>query len=580
MSPRVESARTAAPFASAEITQILQSVIDNLPSGVTYFGPTLELIACNTRFRTLLDLPDGLFADTMPTMVTLARHLAVRGEWGDGDPERLAHAMIERYRDMRPHVFEHTRPTGTVLEVRGAPLAQGGFITTYTDITERKKADAETRRFATYLGAVLESMPHGISVVDETLTFVFANRRVSDILDLPPDACERGASFSAVLRHNAERGEYGDGDIDAIVSERLERALRFEAHHFERTRPNGHVLDIQGTPVRMDGRTVGFVSTYTDITERKRIDAEVRRARDLMTEAINASAAFVWELDAQGCYTYSLGAAKLLGFTDEEMIGRRFGTFHGDGPGRTTPSGTHEAIIRGEPFKNVTVQLCRKDGGTVYLSSSGHPIQDAEGRTTGYRGVDVDVTELTEARMQLERQALHDPLTGLANRHKFLERFNLECDRLQRYGHPLSLLVIDVDHFKRVNDRYGHLVGDVVLKRVATLLETTVRSTDLVARFGGEEFIVLLPETGPKGAALLAEALRARIGGEPIDAECRGESIAVSVTVSVGVASVGGPQTLSFDDVMERADAAVYHAKHTGRDRVAFADPLPAAISG
>lgn len=553
----------------------LQAVIDNLPSGVTFFGANLDLIACNDRFRALLDLPESLFVDGMPTLVTLARHLAARGEYGAGDPELQAHAVIERYREMRPHVYEHVRPNGAVLEVRGAPLAQGGFVTTYTDITERKRAEDDASRYATYLGAVLDSMPHGISVIDERLNIVFANARIEEILDLPPGAYKPGDPFERVIRHNAERGEYGPGDVEAQVMRRVDLALRFEPHHFERTRPNGHILEIQGTPVDMGGRKVGFVTTYTDITERKRAEEEVRRARDLMTEAINASAAFVWELDAGGRYTYSLGAEKLLGYTDAEMIGRRFGVFHEactDCAETEAAAGTHDAIARGAPFKNVTICLRRKDGATVYLSSSGHPVAGENGRPAGYRGVDVDVTELTEARMQLERQALHDPLTGLANRHKFMERFTLECDRQRRWGSPLSLLVIDVDHFKQVNDRHGHLVGDAVLKRVAALLEKTVRRTDLVARFGGEEFIVLLPETTAEGAAKLAESLRARIGGEPVRAEAGGEPVSVAVTVSIGVATVAGAAPLPFDDLMERADRAVYRAKHTGRDRVVLAE--------
>ncbi|WP_404380193.1 PAS-domain containing protein [Caenispirillum salinarum] len=584
MSPR-DGART--PFtrlaAGSRLrcdAQTLQALIDNLPSGVTFFGANLELIACNDRFRTLLDLPESLFVDGMPTLVTLARHLAARGEYGDGDPEIQVHEMVERYREMRPHVYERTRPDGTVLEVRGAPLAQGGFVTTYTDITDRKRAEEEAKRYASYLGAVLDSMPHGISVIDERLRIIFANTRIGEILDLPPGAFRPGDPFESVIRHNAERGEYGPGDTEAQIMRRIGLALKFEPHHFERTRPNGHVLEVQGTPVDMDGRKVGFVTTYTDITERKRAEEEVRRARDLMTEAINASAAFVWELDASGRYTYSLGAEKLLGYTDAEMVGRRFGTFHEDCADRSTagdPSaGTHDAIARGEPFKNVTICLRRKDGATVYLSSSGHPIAGGDGHPSGYRGVDVDVTELTEARMQLERQALHDPLTGLANRHKFLERFTLECERQRRWNSPLSLLVIDVDHFKRVNDRHGHLVGDVVLKRVAARLDGTVRRTDLVARFGGEEFIVLLPETDAEGAAALAESLRTRIRAEPVRAEAGGAAVSVTVTVSIGAATMTAQRPQSFDDLMERADRAVYRAKHGGRDRVECAAATPA----
>jgi diguanylate cyclase (GGDEF)-like protein len=177
-----------------------------------------------------------------------------------------------------------------------------------------------------------------------------------------------------------------------------------------------------------------------------------------------------------------------------------------------------------------------------------------------------------EANAELQRLASTDPLTGLLNRRRFEELALAEIDRALRYARPLSLLLIDLDHFKRVNDTYGHAVGDVTLKEAARRLLVAVRSTDRVARYGGEELAVLLPETPAAEAQELAERLRRTIGGLPINHE----GLDVRVTASLGVASFQAADG-DIAHLINRADAALYVAKQQGRDRVVFASDVPAA---
>jgi two-component system cell cycle response regulator len=157
-----------------------------------------------------------------------------------------------------------------------------------------------------------------------------------------------------------------------------------------------------------------------------------------------------------------------------------------------------------------------------------------------------------------------DPLTGCANRRTLLEKLHSEIERARRYGLALSVLMIDLDHFKGVNDTRGHLTGDDVLRQVAQLLRSVMRSVDVVARYGGEEFLVVLPETADPGAMSFAERVREQVadhdfaaGGDPL-----------SVTVSVGVATVAPGTETDADDLLARADAALYRAKRDGRNLV------------
>jgi diguanylate cyclase (GGDEF)-like protein len=161
-----------------------------------------------------------------------------------------------------------------------------------------------------------------------------------------------------------------------------------------------------------------------------------------------------------------------------------------------------------------------------------------------------------------------DSLTGLTNRRRFLEIAERELARSRRYGSALALVLVDLDHFKAVNDRFGHLAGDQVLIAAAQALARGLRTVDVIARHGGEEFAILLPETDAAGAREVAERASRLLASTEIPVET-GPS--VTITASMGVASARGPEPLSLDELLRRADAALYAAKRAGRDRVEVA---------
>jgi len=181
----------------------------------------------------------------------------------------------------------------------------------------------------------------------------------------------------------------------------------------------------------------------------------------------------------------------------------------------------------------------------------------------------VYVTGLVGEREQrLDHMSKTDGLTGVANRRHFLELLERELARTQRYGATLSCVMIDLDHFKEVNDRHGHLVGDQVLVAVAEALQRSIRDSDVVARYGGEEFVLLLPSTDVTGARELAERCRQVIAGTQV----AGRHGLLSVTASMGVASLPAGSPGDLDRLLSAADDALYRAKDAGRDRVVVAE--------
>lgn len=170
-----------------------------------------------------------------------------------------------------------------------------------------------------------------------------------------------------------------------------------------------------------------------------------------------------------------------------------------------------------------------------------------------------------EDNRRLEALATTDPLTRLLNRRALLERLSIEVDRAHRYGSSLSLLLLDIDHFKAINDTAGHLVGDGVLRQLGDLLAYSVRTADVVARYGGEEFVVILPETSSEGGVIFAERLRDTVERHAFDVS---NEEPLHLTASIGVATFPSPRVESTEDLFARADEALYRAKSGGRNQV------------
>jgi len=228
-------------------------------------------------------------------------------------------------------------------------------------------------------------------------------------------------------------------------------------------------------------------------------------------------------------------------------------------------------------------------GRRRYLAADATPVFDDDGHLTAVVETLRDLTDEKQAQVALEQLATRDGLTGLANRRCFDDTLHAEWTRATRSEQPLSLLMVDVDHFKAYNDQHGHLGGDECLKRIAGAVASEMRANDLVARYGGEEFAVILPNQSLKGAAIVAERIRARVeqlhmpgaaamAGASGGAGWQGLPVAMAdepyparfVTVSIGAATAMASNQHTASELVAIADAALYRAKHMGRNRISM----------
>ncbi|GHD63651.1 hypothetical protein GCM10017083_54210 [Thalassobaculum fulvum] len=449
--------------------------------------------------------------------------------------------------------------------------------------------------------ALLQSSLDGIVILSplfgpdgglEDLVFEIVNRRAEEIL----------ARGTGELLGQRVLQDFFGGDEETF--EKYRRVwLTGEPARFEvdrRSGPSGLVF--RGAIVRADAH---LVVTFSDVTELVEANEALERQRvELLYqyELLDAQAADLARIaeDTDAARGEARNAARFVADLLEaipvpvffknrddrsfQMVNQRYAELHGRDPdefvGRTldeffSPEMVAEIERRDrllydgdEPRQVYETDLVFAVAGRRRMVMHKAKMWDAENKMIGITGVMVDVTESHQLRQELERLATTDPLTGLANRRAFLARAREEVERASRHGRPMSVVMIDVDHFKSINDRHGHDVGDQVLQRVADMVGSTLRqSGDLAARFGGEEFVLLLPETPMAGAQALAERIR-----EAFECtEVQTDAGPVGFTASFGVGEFRSDLDTDIETVLKRADDALYRAKTAGRNRVYLA---------
>jgi len=365
--------------------------------------------------------------------------------------------------------------------------------------------------------------------------------RVRELLARIESHLERGRALRAAREEAAARAKMVDilhevtdslkpDEIYHILARRVARALSKSRCSLVLAKPGdvfGTVVAAYENPMLRNLRIQ--LSRYPEILRALETDQPVIVA-DVATDPLFAEVRAGWQRDG---IAVQIGSVVALPF---RMRGEQSGvlflrTAHGE-----TPLGPSDAEFADTVIRNAVAAI-----------EKAH-----------------DFADIVSDKERLEHLAAHDALTSCLNRRALLEVLEREWDRAQRYNLVLTALMVDLDHFKTVNDTHGHLVGDSVLRQVGELLRREVRSVDAVGRYGGEEFIIVLPETALHGATIFAERVRQRVQVLNFGSAAQ----PVNITVSVGVASVPDERATSYENLLAMADAALYRAKADGRNVV------------
>jgi adenylate cyclase len=258
----------------------LQVALDNMPGALVYTDDDLNIVLCNRRFREMYPAPPELLKPGRPYTAFL-RHLAKNGYYGPGAIEDLVARRVASLRNPSKETFEDRTPEGRVYRIRRRPVAAGGVVTVMTDVTEQKDAERELAAHRGQVNVALENMPGALVYTDDDLSIVICNQRFTEMYRAPRELFRPGRAYTDFLRHLAENGYYGEGDVEALVAKRVASLRNPPNHPFEDHTPDGRVYQVRRRIVEAGG----VVTVITDITEQKRIEREVVEAKQRTEEA-------------------------------------------------------------------------------------------------------------------------------------------------------------------------------------------------------------------------------------------------------------------------------------------------------
>jgi diguanylate cyclase (GGDEF)-like protein len=417
------------------------------------------------------------------------------------------------------------------------------------------------------LRAAFDEIEIGIVLLDGNMRAQFINRAFRKMWNVPGAMASRNPSFVSLMYHGRDTNAYQvpAAGMDAYVAERVRLVKAGAIAPVNLRRSDGEVLLVQCAVLPNGGRML----SYTIVTEIARRSDELEGLRnalenvdegivlldaDLNVQFLNQKMRKFWDLTPEQ-------AASKPAYAD--LVAKAARAYH-----HTTTSFDLKAFVARrvaavrDPDADAP-NLRTADGRHIRV----HCLKlENNGRLLTYH----DVSDLVRNAEQLEKLATTDAMTGLYNRGHFLSLAKAEWSRFQRYCRPLSVLMIDIDHFKMVNDRYGHAVGDEALISVADACRKGKRDPDIVGRLGGEEFAILLPETDLSQARVVADRLVKNVAGHGLTAH----SVHFHVTVSIGFAAASLSMA-GFEALLHAADQALYQAKSSGRNcSVAWSPPI------
>ncbi len=468
------------------------------------------------------------------------------------DRDKVENAVKEALENNADYHIEHRilRLDGTVRHVleegeiqtdeNGMPNKMSGIV---FDITEEKNTQIILEASENKYRNLVENAMIGIYRTDLFGNILYVNEALANMLGFnTPD--ELIGQDSTLMYNNPE--------IQKKITHILHKKNHINNYELE-------VLDKYFTaiPIMLSATVDGDVISgiILDMRELKKSRQEI----DKLSKAIAQIDDTVAITDKSGTFTYINQAfSRHTGYSKSEVLGKT---------SRILKSGSHdklfyeslwETILNGKTFRGTIINR-KKNGDLYYEDKTITPLKDENENIIGFITTGKDVTHETLLNQEIQRIATIDHLTGTYNRHKFEELFTLEAERARRFSLPLSLILIDIDHFKAVNDTYGHDTGDEVLKQLANIVQENIRKLDVFARWGGEEFLALCPSTDLENIQILAEKLRLAVEDATFPR-------VNNITISIGISTFR--KSDSFSELFKRADQGLYHAKEHGRNQV------------
>jgi diguanylate cyclase (GGDEF)-like protein/PAS domain S-box-containing protein len=424
-----------------------------------------------------------------------------------------------------------------------------------------KKAE---RRFRSYFNLPL----HGIAITSPAKEWIEVNDRICSIL---------GYAREAIVRMTWSEMTHPD-DLAADLSE-FDHVLsgQKDQYHIEKRfiRKDGKVIWTHlsvGCVRKPDGSVDHIVATIDDITNAKSSEEALRQSEERYRTLVENASDIVFKTDDAGYFTFVNDAVRrTMGYEEEEMIGRHYLTV-------IRPDMREEAgklfgrqFVKRIPNTYSEFPVIVKDGGEIWLGQNTQLIYQG-GKAVAFQSLARDITDrkriaeaLRESENRYRELSIVDDLTRLYNSRHFYHQLRMEIDRADRYGQPLTLLLLDLDDFKAFNDAYGHIEGDQVLSRLGRVVKRCLRQTDSAYRYGGEEFTVLLPMTTGKDGAVTAERIRTEFQ-EEIFSPAAGQDL--HMTVSIGLGQYKPPEDMKA--FVHRVDQLMYEGKKNGKNRACW----------
>ncbi|MHC2437824.1 diguanylate cyclase (GGDEF)-like protein [Bradyrhizobium sp. USDA 4451] len=451
-----------------------------------------------------------------------------------------------------------------------APATAAATAPAPAAIPERRSGDI-LRGHMLALRAALDQIPVGILLLDSELKALFINRAFRTMWVLPDAVAERSPTFTDLMQHGCKTMAYElpAEQLQAYLAERVRLVSIGDPNPIDLRRSNGDVVRCQCTPLPDGGRMVSYppVTDIVRASDKLKVltgalenveDGVVLLDRDLNAIFLNRRMREFWEVSEEEVARHPPYITLLTRNR------------------RAVPTGATAEQVKAFPAKRIA-EIKAGDHKRDVQTPDGRNIRiHCSTMANGGRMLTfVDITDLVNNARQLEVLATTDPLTGLFNRRHFLTTLDAEWSRFQRYYRSVSVLMVDIDHFKSINDRFGHAAGDEAIKAVAEICVRGKRKSDMVGRVGGEEFAVLLPETTLSRARTVAERIRKRAEGLTLSADDRPVRLTVSIGIAEATTSMPG-----VDALMKAADAALYQAKDRGRNRIeCWGPPLPPKLA-